>query len=504
MPYLVGSVVAVTVALIPAGYLVVRTLEVGGDRALQVLLRAETATLVLRSVALAVLVTVACLVLGTATAWLVVRTDLPGRRVFAVLAALPLAVPTYVAAYTWISLSRGLEGLGGAVLVLTLCSYPYVYLTVAATLRGLDPALEEVARALGSGPWRTFLRVTLPQLRPALAGGGLLVALYVLSDFGAVSVLRFDSFTRVVFTAFTLGFDRATALVLSTVLVAVTTLVVLGEAAARGRARYARVGAGAARTSVRLRLGRARRPAVGAFVLLAAAALGVPAASLAHWTVVGASSPASLVEVAVAAAGSVWVSLLGAALTLALALPVGLLAARHPGRLSTVLEGATFVPHGLPGLVVGLSLVFFGVSVAYPLYQTTVLLVVGYAVLFLPLAVTAVHASAAQSSPRVEEVARSLGRGRWHVARTVTVPLVAPGIGSGAVLVFLTCMKELPATLLLRPTGLDTLATRLWAQTEVSAYGAAAPYALLLVALSAVPAFLLGQRASVPAGPGDR
>jgi iron(III) transport system permease protein len=125
------------------------------------------------------------------------------------------------------------------------------------------------------------------------------------------------------------------------------------------------------------------------------------------------------------------------------------------------------------------------------------LLAFGYAVLFLPLAVGAVAAAAGQAPAELEQVGRSLGRGPWFVFRTVTLPLIAPGIGAGAALAFLTCMKELPATLLLRPTGLETLATRLWRHTDVVEYGAAAPYAALLVAIAAVPTWLLVDRTGV-------
>ncbi|MGH3736067.1 MAG: ABC transporter permease, partial [Micromonosporaceae bacterium] len=137
---------------------------------------------------------------------------------------------------------------------------------------------------------------------------------------------------------------------------------------------------------------------------------------------------------------------------------------------------------------------------AYPLYQTTAMLALGYGVLFLPLAVASVRSAAGQSPPALEEVARSLGHGPWHVLRTVTLPLTAPGIGAGAALVFLTCVKELPATLLLRPTGVDTLATELWTKTNVAAFAGAAPYAALLVLLSAVPTWLLARRTGMWSG----
>jgi len=209
------------------------------------------------------------------------------------------------------------------------------------------------------------------------------------------------------------------------------------------------------------------------------------------------SRPGSLDEVAAAAGNSLWVCLVGTGLTVGLALPIGLLAARAPGPLAVGLDRVTYLAHALPGLVIGLSLVYFGINVAYPLYQSVWLLALAYAVLFLPLAVAAVAAAAAQCPPVLEDVARTLGRRPPTVFATITLPLTLPGIGAGAALVFLACMKELPATLLLRPTGMDTLATKLWSHTAVAEYAAAAPYAALLVGLAAVPTSMLAVRTGV-------
>ena len=501
---LAWAALAAAVALLPIAYLLVRTGSAGADAVASVLLRERTVRLLLRSLSLAAVVTALCLVLGVGLAWLTTRTDLPGRRALAVVAALPLAVPTYVAGYVWISIAPSLAGWPGAVLVLVLCSYPYVYLPVAAALSRLDPAQEEVSRALGVGAGATFRRVVLPQLRPAAAGGGLLVALYVLSDFGAVSLLRFDSFTRVIYSSYRASFDRTTAAVLALLLVAVTVAVVAGEARARGRARTARVGSGSARAARPHPLGRARVPALAAVLGVAVLALGVPAAVLAYWMTVGTSAAGPWASVLAAAASTLSVSAAGAVATVLLALPVGVLAARYGGRLPLLLERSAYVGHALPGIVVALAMVFLAVRFAQPLYQRTPVLVLAYAVLFLPLAVGAVRASVAQSPPVLEEVARSLGERPLAVLRRVTVPLAAPGVAAGTALVFLACVKELPATLLLRPTGTRTLATELWTATGSGAYAAAAPYAVLLVLLAAVPTWLLSRSGGLLEGSGER
>ncbi|MGH9226874.1 MAG: ABC transporter permease, partial [Acidimicrobiales bacterium] len=226
------------VALVPVGYLVVRAGGAGWGPIADTLFLDRTARLLARSLGLAGAVTAASAVIGVALAWLTVRCDLPGRRLWQVVAALPLAMPSYVAAFAYVSTLPDLTGFLGAFVVLTVLSYPYVFLPVAAALERIDPSLEEAARSLGDGPARAFMRVTLRQLRPSVATGSLLVCLYVLSDFGAVSLLRFDSFTRVIYQSYRASFDRRPAAILGCLLLVFTLAILVAEARSRGRARY--------------------------------------------------------------------------------------------------------------------------------------------------------------------------------------------------------------------------------------------------------------------------
>lgn len=491
----VPAIVAAAIALLPLGYLVIRSLDRGLVELLEILWRDRTLRLTLQSLWLTGAVTVLSLVVGVSLAWLTMRTALPGRAGWAVVAALPLAVPSYVAAYVWIAAFPRLDPFFGSVLVLTLCCYPYVLLPVAAMLHRTDPALEEVARSLGRGQWHTFLTVTLRQVRPAAAAGALLVALYTMSDFGVPAILRLDVLTRDIFISYQSSFDGTRPAVLGLILVVLTVVIVWGEGRSRGRAAQARVGAGTARQHHPIVLRPwATLAGLGWLAAVAALALGMPIVSLAYWVSRGSSAGLDLDAFSSAAASTISVAALGALVTTALAVPVGVLAARYRTSGVRLLEQASYAGHALPGLVVALSLVFFGVRYAQPIYQQTPLLVLAYAVLFLPAAVGAVRASVSQAPPVLEEVARSLGRSPGRVLRDVTLPLAGPGVAAGAALVFLTVMKELPATLLLRPTGMETLATRLWANTEVGAYAAAAPYGALLILLAALPTFLLGYR----------
>lgn len=487
----VPGLIAAAVAIAPIWYLVDRAFAEGLDEVVDEIWQRRTLELVVRSLGLAAAVTGACVVIGVVAAWLVVRSDLPGRGVLRVLLALPLAVPSYLSAFAWVSWKPWLAGFRGAALVLTLVSYPFVYLPAMAALRRIDPAQEEVAQSLGHHRIDIALRLTIRQIRPAIAAGALLVALYVLSDFGAVAAMRYEVFTWVIYGAYRAGFNPSRAAILSLVLVAIALVLVLGEARLRGRTTAARMGAGASRDATPVRLGRAAPMAWLFVTTILAAGIGFPITRVVHWVVTFTSTDVDLGDVAGALGETLLLSALAAIASIALAVPVGVLAARHRDPTSRVIERSTYVAHALPGIVVAISLVFVGVRLLRPVYQEVPLLVLGYVVLFLPLAVGAVRSSVEQAPVRLEEIARSLGHSPHQVLARVTAPLALPGIGAGAALVFLTTMKELPVTLVLRPTGTETLATQLWKHTAVSDYANAGPYALALVIFAAVPTALL-------------
>ena len=490
---LAGAITAV-VSLVPLVYLVVRVGEAGLQRIIEVLIRPRTLETVTTSVGLVVVVVSACLLIGIPTAWLVARTNVPLRGMWLVLVSLPLAIPSYVAAYAWLSQFPAMNGFWAAAFILTMVSSPYVVLPVAASFRSSDPALEEVARSLGRGPFRAFATTTLPQAWPSAAGGALLVALYVLSDFGAVALLRVDAFTRVIYASYRASFDRVSAAVLALVLVALAALLVLADRRIRGRTPRWRVATGTQRTALPVELTGGRRVGALAWLtVLTILALGVPLVSLILRMLQGSRSPLDWTELLTAAMTSLGVALAGAILVVLLALPVGILAARYRTRSVRSIETVSYTGHALPGVVVGLSLVFLTLAVVPVAYQTVWVLAFAYAVLFLPKAIGATRSATASVSPVLEQTARTLGRGPLRAWSETTLRLTLPGIAAGGLLVLLTAMKELPATLMLRPTGLDTLATELWSRTEIAAYGAAAPYAIALVVLAAVPAWLLGR-----------
>ncbi len=481
--------------LVPVGFLLDQTLATSWEEVERLLFRDFVGHLLLRTAALVAAGTVACTLLGVAVAWLVERTDLPGRRLWAVLAALPITVPAFVTSYSWVSITPAVQGFWGAAGIVTLAYYPLVYLPVAAVLRGTDPALEESARSLGIGPWRTFFEVTLPQTRVALLGGMLLVAIHMLSEFGAFAMLRFQTFTTAIYDEYKLSFDGAAASMLASVLVLLCLVLLVAEVGARGRGRYARVDSGAARPPAPAALGRARWPAALALLVLCGLALGLPLGTLVYWVSSGSSaSEFDLGGLLGAAATSLELGLGAAALTTLLALPISILSVRHPSRLATAIERATYLPFALPGIAVALALIVLSLRKLPALYGSTALLIVAYAILSLPLALVATRAALAQAPPLHEEVARSLGCNPLTAALRVTLPRILPGLGAAAALVFLATVTELTATLLLAPIGTETLATEFWAKASTLSFGAAAPYAAVMVAISAAPTYLLTRR----------
>lgn len=508
---LVGLIVGLAAAL-PFGYLLWRTNEFGWAAAWEVASSSRSRTLLWATLKLAVAVTVTSVAIAVPIAWLTTRTDLPLRRMWVVVTALPLAIPTYVGSWAVIGalgprgmLQGALEvfgvnripaiyGFWGAYVVLTLFSYPYVLLTVRAAYRRLDPGLEEVSRTLGHGPVSTFIRVVLPQLRPSILAGSLLVALYTLSDFGAVSMLRYDTFTRAIYIQYRGALNRGAAAVLGLMLVVLTIAVLAAEQRSRGREELHRLHAGGARRAPTVRLGRWAPVALGALSLLALFALVVPMSVIGFWLWRGIRVAEPVWPEWSVIRASLTASLLGAVATVVAALPVALLAVRHRGRLSRLVERLSWSGYALPGIVVALALVFFGAQRATWAYQTLAMLVFAYVILFLPQAIGAIRASLLQVTPSLEEASQMLGSSPTRTFSRVLLPLTRPGVLAGGLLVFLTVMKELPATLLLSPTGFSTLATRVWNATNEGFMARAAGSALALVLLASVPMALLVAR----------
>jgi iron(III) transport system permease protein len=389
------------------------------------------------------------------------------------------------------------SGFWGAYGVLTLLTYPYVFLPVMARLRTMPPATEESARLLGRRPFAVFLTVVVPQARAAIAAGALLVFLYVISDFGAVQLLRYDTLTRMIYANRLL--DPSVSVALSLVLGVMAVAVVAFER------RASRVGLRETqrlRTPLTVPLGRLKAVAITLLGLLVTLSLIVPIGVLLFWAIRGAvrgndrstsviNDPSLILGPLGSTAG---VSLATAIVAVLVVLPIAYRTVRRPGRLGEAIAGTVVGGFALPGLVTALAFVFWTLNSPGPvgaLYQTLPLLILAYLVHHGALALGATQTAVAGIPPRLEDAARSLGSSRTRRFLSVEWPLMWPGIAAGAGLVLLSTMKELPATLLLAPPGFTTLATRVWSAAEVALYEDAAVYALVLLALSAILTWFL-------------
>lgn len=487
---------AAALCAVPLVYLAVRVLS-GGPAAIERwLLRQRTVDLTITTIALATVVIIGALVLGVATAWATTRIRLPAPRFWMIVAALPLAVPSYVSAFAWVATIPGLHGFWPLALIMVLATTPYVTLPVAAALRMADLRQADAARTLGSSRARVFWTVTMPQAWPAAAAGALLVGLYTIADFGAPAMLRVQVMTWAVRASYLVSFDRNAAAALALVLVALALLLTSGELVARRGAARRRPSANAPRPRPRQVAAPATVLIMVGLGLVGTASVALPLAALVRRLLIAEGVVASLdwQRLATATLTTLALGLAGALAATLFALPLAALAARHPSRLAEALQLITFVGHGLPGIVVGLALVFTTLALVPVAYQSYAALVFAYVVLFLPKSLAASRSALENVSPTLDLVAQTLGRSRRRAFWDITARLAWPGIAAGALLVMLTVMKELPATLMLRPTGATTLATTLWDRTAVARYAAATPYAIALVVLAALPAWLLSDR----------
>ena len=494
-PFIVAAAVTVSVlGLLPLGYVIVTGILTGWPTLSALVFRPRVGELLLNTIGLVVITVPLTAAIGVAAAWLVGRTSLRGHRVFAVLLATPLAVPAFVNSYGWVSAVPSLNGLWSGVLIATLSYFPLVYLPCVAALRRLDPTVEEAAESLGSGAWGVFFRVILPQLRLPILGGALLVGLHLLSEYGAFAMIRFDTFTTAIVEQYRSTFNGPAANALAGVLVLLCLFLLIGESGARGRSRYARIGSGVARVTPRRSL-RAFTP-VGYLFLggLFALAIGVPFWSVIRWLYQGGAivwTDAVLVQALLQTVGY---GLVGAAVTCVLAFPIAFLAVRYPSRLSRGLESVNYLTSSLPGIVTALALVTISIRFVQPLYQTTVLVIVTYLLMFLPRALVNLRAGLAQVPAGLEEAARSLGRHPFAAFLHVTTRFFAPSALAAGALVFLGIVTELTATLLLAPNGTRTLAIQFWSKVNDIDYVGAAPYALLMIVLSLPVTYLLFAR----------
>ncbi len=501
------SLAVVACVMIPVVYLLIGAVSAGQD-GIDYLLRTRTILIVGNSVSLTLATTLLATLIAIPFAWLTSRCDLPARRVFLVLGLASMVIPSYLTAVTYseafgpkgilqsilepLGVDRlpGIKGFIGATLTLTFVTFPYVVLPVRAALLHADRALEEAGQSLGLNRWRVFRQITLPQLRPALSTGMLMTALYCLSDFGAVAVMHFNAFTRAIFIQ-TASFRMDKASVLGLVLISMTMLLLMLQSRLQSSGRHYRIGTGASRELQTVQLGKLKLLAIMFCAAVIFMGVAVPLLVLFKWLAGHTLTNPIHIPLETLVRNAVGVSAISALVVCAAALPLALLAARASSGFDRWLVKLAYAGNVLPGIVIALALVFFASQHMLSLYQTLPLLILGYAIRFLPYSIGATESALEQINPRFEESARSLGLTAREALLRITVPLARAGILAGLALVFLNVMKELPITLILRPIGFRTFATRIWSAYDEAFLSSIALPGLALILVSAIVLFVI-------------
>lgn len=432
-------------------------------------------------------------------AYLSVRCKIKARRAITLLGVLPLAIPGYVMAYAFLGLGGyngslqqwlgiavpRISGFWGSLLVLALCTFPYLYLNLRTALLGMDQSIEEASRSLGHDAKSTFVRVVLPQLRPAYLAGALLVSLHVFGDFGTVSLMRFETFSYALYLQYIAAYDRIYAAWLALMLLGLTTAALVLEYRLLKKAIYHRLGRGSARAKTFLKLGSWKIAAYIFVVILFTVAIVLPVSSIGFWVNQTAFSNVAG-DLFQSFGNSVKASAPAAVLTTLLALPLAYIGVRYKTKLSNPIERVAYLGYATPPLAFALAFVFFSLYVSTALYQSLLLLVIVYSLHFLAEAIGPLRSSLYQAPPHYEEAAQSLGYSTSKSFFKVTLPLLRGGIIAASSLVFLSAMKELSITFLLSPIGFNTLALSVWSYTGEAMFAEAAPFALTILLFSAL------------------
>ena len=497
------SLIIIIIVSIPLVYLIFRVL--GGDgNFIELIFRERIYKIILRTLSLVFCVTVLSLIIALSLSWIIERTDIPGKKLFTVLGVLPIVLPSYVAAMIFVDflgpkgrLQGWLEpfgvtqlpeiyGLWGSTLVLSFLSYPYLFLIIRSSLNKLDASLEEASKILGKSEIKTFFLITIPLLRPAISSGCILVALYTLSDFGAVSLLRYETFTWAIMTQYESSFNRIVAASFSLVLIFFALLILILDGALIKPKNYFVSGiSGASRRIKPVKLNvLGKISCIFIVMIIIFFSVFFPFYGLTYWFIRGAIAGEILKFNWLIVWNSILVSFLTSLCCVICSILISLLIVKYNNRIGKLAEKISYVAFGLPGIAIALGVIFVGIKLISPLYQTLGLLILGYLILFLPVTLGAVKSSMLQINPHIEEASRSLGFKMWYTIFKITIPIITSGILAGGILVFMLTMKELPATMILSPLGFQTLATTIWSYSSEAFFAKSAFPAMLLVLIS--------------------
>ena len=507
--FLIPTVVVGIGGLIPLGYLLTKAFSAEGTALLEIVFRWRNARLFFNTLLLTGGVLVLNLLLATPAAWLTSRTNLKGKTLWTVLSALPLAIPGYVMAYALLALGGNtgivaqlfgvsiprLSGYWGALLALGAYTSPYLFLNLRTALLGLDPSLEESARNLGYRYPEVFFHIILPQLRPAFYASGLLISLHVLGDFGVVSLMRYETFSYALYIEYTLSFEHIYAAWLALMLLAFTGCLLYLETKLLNRVTLHRAGLGVSRQLSLIPLDAWRTPAYLYLCVLALITVIIPAGAVFLWICAPLASASSEVRgfdvsalqgLVGALMGSLSVAIPTGVLCALLAVPFAYVSVRYPSRTSNMLARVAYIVYAIPPLAFALSLILFVLNTVPFIYKTLPVLIYACTLHFLAEAIGPVRSSLYQTSPHLEEAARSLGYPPLQAFLRTLLPILLRGMLTATAFVFLATMKELPLTFLLSPPGYESLALNVWSYTTEAMFAEAAPYALAILIFSGI------------------
>jgi|TARA_B110000914_G_scaffold45066_1_gene38242 iron(III) transport system permease protein len=458
-----------------------------------------------------IFVVISSLFVGLLISIITVRFNIRGSKILFTLSVLPLVIPSYIGALTYVSAFSprglfvqlfsnlglkeiaGLDGFLGSWIVLTLFTYPYVVLICSSALRNLDSTVEDAARSLGKNKLSVYTQVVIPRLKKPIIFSGLLVGLYVISDFGAVSLMRYSTVTKAIYSYYEFKIDGDPVIFYSSILIVMALIISLIQRGSE-ESRSAKV-SGIPKISEKVNLSRKSKVLIYSFMsLIIFSGLVLPISVLSYWLIRGLAAGNSVRAVFGGVVGSLSVSLLAALFSVIVSTPIIIMVSQYRSKFGNVLERIMLALYGLPHISVGVAILFITIKIFPSIYQSFTALIISYLIVFLPQAIGAGQASMEQVKLTYLDASAGLGMSKIQTFYRITLPLIYRGLFAGGALVFLSTMKELPQTLLLRPTGLSTMSVDIWSYASEGLFTQAAFSSFILLAISAIPTYILSTR----------
>ena len=509
-PLLVGNTFILLIFLMPIFYMFWRFANFSKNLT-SFLSSWDVSTLLFNTLFLFFAVILSSLFLGLLISILTVRYEFPGSKILFSLTILPLVIPSYIGALTYVSAFSpkglfvdlfskygiseiiGIEGFVGSWIVLTLFTYPYVQLICSSALRNLDSTVEDAARSLGVKKIKMYTKVVIPRLKKPIIYSSLLVGLYVISDFGAVSLMKYGTMTKAIYSYYVININGDPVIFYSTILILLALVISFAQ---RGSevSRSAKV-SGTPREITKIKLSQKNKVLVLTFFgIVIFFSLLLPVSVLSYWLIRGLANGNSVSGVFSGVVGSLTAASVTSLFAMVIATPIVVMISQYRSKFGDIFEKVTLTLYGLPHIAVGISMLFITIKIFPAIYQTFTTLIISYLIVFLPQAVGGGQASMEQVKLSYIEASSGLGLSKLDTFFKITFPLIYRGLVAGAALVFLSTMKELPQTLLLRPTGFSTMAVDIWSYASEALFTQAAFSAFILLAISAFPTYILSTR----------